>query len=276
MSAGRIETRFQELAAAGRAGLVIFISAGDPDHETSFDLLSALPGAGADVIELGMPFTDPMADGLAIQESSLRALKAKANMVKTLELVRRFRQKDQTTPLVLMGYYNPIFSMGPDKFCAEAVAAGADGMIIVDLPPEEDAELREPADTHGLRFVRLATPTTDAARLPVVLEHAGGFVYYVSVTGVTGAKSAAATDVAAAVARIRGATALPVAVGFGVNTPDQAAAIARDADAVVVGSAVVRKIKEKLDADGKAAPGLAASVAGFVSELAAAVRSARG
>jgi tryptophan synthase alpha chain len=238
----RIATRFAELKAQGRSGFVPFVTAGDPDFETSQAILDALPGAGADVIELGMPFSDPMADGPVIQASSLRALKAGATMARTLELVRRFRQRDDKTPIVLMGYYNPIHARGAAHFVREAADAGADGFIIVDLPPEEDAVLREPALAAGLDIIRLVTPTTDEARLRTILLGASGYLYYVSIAGVTGTKSFVEADVKNALARIKKASALPVAVGFGIKTPAQAAEIARMADAAVVGSAIVNVV----------------------------------
>jgi tryptophan synthase alpha chain len=270
----RIARRFASLQREGRGGLVTFISAGDPDHDTCLDLLRGLPGAGADLIELGMPFTDPMADGPAIQAAGLRALKGGACMRRTLDLARRFRESDSDTPLILMGYYNPIDSYGVARFVADAKAAGVDGLIVVDLPPEEDLELCLPARGAALDFIRLATPTTDDARLPVVLNNSSGFVYYVSITGITGAASASEAAILEAVARLRRHTSLPVAVGFGVNTPAQAAAVAKIADAAVVGSAIVRRIESGLDADGKAKPGLVKDVLAFVSELAAGVRGA--
>jgi tryptophan synthase alpha chain len=238
----RIAARFAELKAQGRAAFVPFITAGDPDFETSRAILQALPGAGADVIELGMPFSDPMADGPAVQASSLRALKAGATMARTLDLVRVFRQRDDKTPIVLMGYYNPVHVRGADHFVRDAAAAGADGLIIVDLPPEEDAVLLKPARAAGIDIIRLVTPTTNDARLPKVLNGASGYLYYVSITGVTGTKSFAENDVKAALTRIRKASDLPVAVGFGIKTPAQAAQIARIADAAVVGSAIVNVI----------------------------------
>jgi tryptophan synthase alpha chain len=238
----RIAARFAQLKKEGRAGFVPFITAGDPDMETSLAILEKLPGAGADVIELGMPFTDPMADGPAVQASSLRALKAGANMQRVMELVRKFRKTDAKTPIVLMGYYNPVHAYGSARFLKDAAAAGVDGLIIVDLPPEEDDVLRLPAQSQGIDLIRLVTPTTDAGRLEKVLQGASGYLYYVSITGVTGTKSFAEGDVAAAVARIRAASDLPVAVGFGIRTPEQAAAIAGIADAVVVGSAIVSRI----------------------------------
>jgi tryptophan synthase alpha chain len=271
----RIARRFEALAKAGRAGLVTFITAGDPDAETSAAILRGLPDAGADLIELGMPFSDPMADGPAIQASSQRALRGGQNCGRTLEMARAFRRRDDETPIVLMGYYNPIYIYGVDRFVADAAAAGIDGLIIVDMPPEEDAELRGPAAGAGIDFVRLTTPTSDAARLPVLMKDASGFVYYVSIAGITGTRSAEAGSIADAVARIRRFTRLPVAVGFGIKTPAQAAAVARVADAAVVGSAIVQRIA---DAVGESAPppDLAASVLGFVRELADGVHGARG
>jgi len=238
----RIAARFAEMK--GRAAFVPFITAGDPDFDTSLALLNALPGAGADLIELGMPFTDPMADGPAVQASSLRALKAGATMARTLELVREFRKHDSKTPIVLMGYYNPIHAIGAADFVKRIASAGADGLIVVDLPPEEDAVLLTPAKAAGIDVVRLVTPTTHDARLAKVLQGASGFLYYVSITGVTGTKSFTEADVRAALARIRKATKLPIAVGFGIRTPAQAAEIARIADAAVVGSAIVTVIGE--------------------------------
>ncbi len=276
MSAGtRIEARFADLKAQGRAALVTFVTAGDPGYDTSLELLRALPGAGADVIELGMPFTDPMADGPAIQASSLRALKAGQNMIKTLKLVSEFRESDNDTPIVLMGYYNPIYIYGVDRFIADAKAAGVDGLIVVDLPPEEDHELCIPALDEGLNFIRLATPTTDDKRLPKVLTNTSGFVYYVSVTGITGSKAPDISRVNEAVARIKRHTDLPVAVGFGVRTAEQAAGIASGADGVVVGSALVNTIKESLDENGTATGTTVANVLKLVSELAQGVRQGR-
>jgi tryptophan synthase alpha chain len=271
----RIDHRFAELAKDGRAALVTFLTAGDPDPQTSLSILSALPAAGADVIELGMPFTDPMADGPAIQMSSQRALKSGQTMVKTLELVRAFRRNDAATPIVLMGYYNPIYIYGVTRFLADAKSAGIDGLIVVDLPPEEDDELCVPALKAGLNFIRLATPTTDDKRLPSVLTNTSGFVYYVSITGITGAAAPDAGKVTTAVARIKRHTALPVAVGFGVRTAEQAAAIAAGADGVVVGSALVSALKASLTADGKATAKTVPAVANLVAELARGVRGAR-
>ena len=275
MSLTRIDQRFGELKRQGRAALVTFITAGDPDSETSRAILAALPEAGADVIELGMPFTDPMADGPAIQLSSQRALKAGQTLRKTLGMVRDFRARDSATPIVLMGYYNPIYVYGVDRFLADAKTAGVDGLIVVDLPPEEDDELCLPALKAGLNFIRLATPTTDDARLPAVLANTSGFVYYVSITGITGAAAPDATKVTAAVERIKRHTKLPVAVGFGVRTAEQAQAIAAGADGVVVGSALVSALKGTLDADGKATARTATAVINLVAELARGVRAAK-
>jgi tryptophan synthase alpha chain len=271
----RIDNTFAALAATGRSGLVTFLMAGDPDPATSLAIIKALPGAGADVIEIGMPFTDPMADGPAIQAAGLRALHAGQNMVKTLALVRDFRAGDAVTPIVLMGYYNPIYIYGVARFLVDAKAAGVDGLIVVDLPPEEDTELCLPALQAGLNFIRLATPTTDDKRLPAVLANTSGFVYYVSITGITGAAAPDAARVAEAVARIKRHTALPVAVGFGVRDAASAAAIARGAEAVVVGSALVEKVRTSLDVGGKATPATVAAVTSLVAELAAGVRSVR-
>ncbi len=270
----RIDRRFAELKTEGRAALVTFLTAGDPDPETSLALVRALPAAGADVIELGMPFTDPMADGPAIQLSSQRALKAGQTLKKTLELVRAFRGSDDTTPLVLMGYYNPIYIYGVDRFLRDAKSAGVDGLIIVDLPPEEDEELCLPALKAGLNFIRLATPTTDDKRLPAVLANTSGFVYYVSITGITGAATPDAEKVAAAVARIKRHTKLPVAVGFGVRTAEQAAGIASGADGVVVGSALVSVLKGSLDPNDKATEKTVSGVVDLVAALARGVRGA--
>ncbi len=271
----RIATRFARNAEAGRASLVTFLTAGDPDPETSLALIQALPGAGADVIELGMPFSDPMADGPAIQWSSMRALKAGMTLKGTLELVRKFRAGDQDTPIVLMGYYNPIYVYGVDRFLVDAKAAGVDGLIVVDLPPEEDAELCIPAMKAGLNFIRLATPTTDDKRLPAVLANTSGFVYYVSITGITGTATPDFSKVASAVARIKRHTTLPVAVGFGVKAPAHAEAIARGADGVVVGSALVETIRTSLDADGKATEKTVSGVSALVASLAEAARSVK-
>ncbi|WP_226503777.1 tryptophan synthase subunit alpha [Pseudomonas sp. MWU16-30317] len=245
----RLEQRFADLKAEGRAALVTFVTAGDPGYDASLAILKGLPAAGADVIELGMPFTDPMADGIAIQLATLRALEAGQTLAKTLKMVREFRVDDSTTPIVLMGYYNPIHRFGVEAFVAEAKAAGVDGLIIVDLPPEHDAELATPAQASGIDFIRLTTPTTDDVRLPTVLERSSGFVYYVSVAGVTGAGSATSDQVSSAIERLRRHTDLPISVGFGIRTPEQAAAIARLADGVVVGSALVDKVAKAANAD---------------------------
>jgi tryptophan synthase alpha chain len=271
----RIDARFAALKAEGRAALVTYLVAGDPDAEASLAIVKALPQAGADVIELGMPFTDPMADGPAIQAAGLRALAAGATMVKTLDLVRAFRKGDDATPIVLMGYYNPIYIYGNERFLADAKAAGVDGLIIVDLPPEEDEELCLPALQAGLSFIRLATPTTDDKRLPAVLKNTSGFVYYVSITGITGAAAPDSGKVGEAVARIKRHTRLPVVAGFGVRTAAQARAIAEGADGVAVGSALVDAVKNSLDANGKATPKTVPAVAGLVSELAQGVRGAK-
>jgi tryptophan synthase alpha chain len=271
----RIDQRFSQLKADGRAALVTFLTAGDPDPATSLAILHALPKAGADVVELGMPFTDPMADGPAIQMSSQRALKAGQTLTKTLDMVRGFRQTDNSTPIVLMGYYNPIYIYGVERFLADAKSAGVDGLIVVDLPPEEDEELCLPALAAGLNFIRLATPTTDDKRLPAVLANTSGFVYYVSITGITGAATPDPGKVTGAVARIKRHTKLPVAVGFGVRTAEQAAAIASGADGVVVGSALVSALKASLDRDDKATAKTVEAVTGLVAELAKGVRGAR-
>jgi tryptophan synthase alpha chain len=269
---GRLERRFQALGEAGRAGLVTFLTAGDPDAATALEIVRGLPAAGADVIELGMPFSDPVADGPAIQAAGQRALAAGADMPATLELVRAFRGTDDDTPVVLMGYYNPIHAMGCEDFAKAAGAAGVDGLIVVDLPPEEDAALRNPAAAAGLRLIRLTTPTTDEARLGRILEHAAGFVYYAAVAGTTGAASAQDADVEKALARLRRHTELPLAVGFGIKTPEQVAAVARVADAAVVGSAIVECLAATLEA-GRASGATVAAVLGFVAQLAAPLES---
>ncbi len=271
----RITRRFAALKAEGRAGLVTFTMAGDPDGPASLDILRALPAAGADLIELGMPFTDPMADGPAIQAAGLRALAAGMTLTATLAMVRTFREGDPDTPIVLMGYYNPIYIHGVERFLADAREAGVDGLIVVDLPPEEDAELCLPAQQGGLDFIRLATPTTDAERLPAVLANTSGFLYYVSIAGITGTASASSESVAAAVTRFRAKTDLPIAVGFGVNTARNAADIAASADAVVVGSAIIKVLQGSLDAEGKATAGSVEAVTTLVADLARGVRSAR-
>lgn len=271
----RIASRFAALRREGRSGLITFVMAGDPDPATSAAILAALPAAGADVIEIGMPFTDPMADGPAIQAAGVRALAAGQDMVKTLELVRAFRTGDTATPVVLMGYYNPVYIYGVARFLKDARAAGVDGLIVVDLPPEEDTELCLPALQAGINFIRLATPTTDDRRLPAVLANTSGFVYYVSITGITGAAAPDPGAVTAAVARIKRHTDLPVAVGFGVRDAVSAAAIAQGAEAVVVGSALVEKIRTSLDAGAKATPATVGAVTGLVAELAAGVRGSK-
>jgi tryptophan synthase alpha chain len=271
----RIDTRFAQLKTEGRAAFVTFLMAGDPDLATSLEIIKALPKAGADIIEIGMPFTDPMADGPSIQAAGLRALKAGTTLRKTLQMVRDFRAADDATPIVLMGYYNPIYIYGVDKFLADAKAAGVDGLIIVDLPPEEDAELCLPAMKAGLNFIRLATPTTDDKRLPAVLANTSGFVYYVSITGITGSGSADSSAVGAAVARIKRHTSLPVCVGFGIRTPDAARDIAQHANGAVVGSALVDALKATLDGDGKATGATVSAVADLVASLAQGVRGAK-
>ncbi|WP_341895637.1 tryptophan synthase subunit alpha [Ferrovibrio terrae] len=264
----RIEKRFAALKTAGRAGLVTFVTAGDPDHETCARLIAGLPAAGADVIELGMPFSDPMADGPSIEAAGLRALANGASMKMTLKLVRDFRKQDDNTPIVLMGYFNPISAYGVDKFLVDAKAAGVDGLIVVDLPPEEDDELCIPAVKAGIHFIRLATPTTDAQRLPAVLKNTSGFLYYVSIAGITGAAAADPAAVGKAVAQIKQHTRIPVAVGFGIRDGKRAAEIARVADAAVVGTALVERVAEaqmkKIDP--------AAHVLELVRELSTAVR----
>jgi tryptophan synthase alpha chain len=271
----RIDRRFARLKQDGRAALVIFVTAGDPDYATSLAILKAAPAAGADVVELGMPFTDPMADGPAIQASSQRALKAGQTVRKTLDLVHAFRAGDDATPIVLFGYYNPIYIYGVDRFLVDAKAAGVDGLLVVDLPPEEDDELCLPALKAGLNFIRLATPTTDDKRLPAVLAHTSGFVYYVSITGITGMATPDATRVGQAVARIKRHTDLPVAVGFGVKTAAHARAIAEGADGVVVGSALVEAVRTSLDANGRATTRTVPAVADLIAALAEGVRGAR-
>mgnify|MGYP001051299402 CR=1 FL=1 len=268
----RIADRFEALKAEGRGGLVTFVTAGDPDLDTSREILFGLAAAGADLIELGMPFSDPMADGPAIQAGSLRALKGGMTLKKTLALVTEFRKRDNETPVVLMGYYNPIYIYGTDAFTADAKAAGVDGLIIVDLPPEEVHEIEGPARAAGIDIIYLTAPTSDDARLPVVVARASGFVYYVSITGITGTRSAAIGDIQSAVERIRRHTDLPIGVGFGIKTPEQAAEIASVANAAVVGSALVDIIAANLDAKGKPKTGLAGKLLGLVADLAAGVR----
>ena len=267
-SSERIAARFAALKTQKRSAFVTFLTAADPDLATCAQLLAGLPKAGTDIIEIGMPFSDPMADGPAIQLANLRAFKAGVTLPKVLDLVRGFRTKDQETPLILMGYYNPIYAYGPEKFLRDAKQAGADGLIIVDLPPEEDAELCLPSQKAGLNFIRLVTPTTDAKRLPTVLHNASGFLYYVSITGITGTKQADIVPVQKSIETLRQSSDLPVVVGFGINTPEQAHAMGQVADGVVVGSAVVNRIASHLDAHGKPKPGLVDDVLGFVKTLA--------
>jgi tryptophan synthase alpha chain len=271
----RIDRRFAALKQAGRVGLVTFVMGGDPDYETSLAILKALPAAGSDLIEIGMPFTDPMADGPAIQAAGVRALKAGQTLRLTLSLVREFRRTDDATPIVLMGYYNPIYVHGVEAFLADARAAGVDGLIVVDLPPEEDSELCLPALKAGFNFIRLATPTTDDKRLPAVLANTSGFVYYVSITGITGSAAPDAGKVAEAVKRIKRHSMLPVCVGFGVRTAEQVRAIGQGADGVVVGSALVDTVRKHLGADGMATPETVGAVADLVRALADGVQGAR-
>ena len=271
----RLQARFARCRREGRAALVTYVMAGDPDAESAFAILSALPGAGADIIELGLPFTDPMADGPAIQAAGLRALGAGQDVTATLALVGRFRDADPDTPVILMGYFNPIYVYGVDRFLADAHRAGADGFIVVDLPPEMDEEFCLPALAAGFAFIRLATPTTDENRLPTVLRNTAGFVYYVSITGVTGTATPDFDRVGAAVARIKRHTDLPVVVGFGVKSGAHAASVARGADGVVVGSAIVDAVARSLDAGGRATDRTVAAVTALVRELADGVRSAR-
>lgn len=264
----RIAARFASLKQQKKTALVTFITAGDPDLETCAKILAGLPKAGVDFIELGMPFSDPMADGPIIQMANLRAFKAGMNAHRYLDLVRNFRKTDNETPIVLMGYYNPIFAYGVEKFLADAKVAGIDGLIVVDLPPEEDAELCDPAVKHDLNFIRLVTPTTDAKRLPAVLKNASGFLYYVSMAGVTGSKAVSSTPVEKAITDLRKSTDLPVVVGFGITTPEQVKQLAKSADGVVVGSAIINRIAASLDAEGRAKLGLVDDVLTFVESLA--------
>jgi len=270
----RIDRRFAALKAEGRKALVCFVTAGDPDGDTFAKILAGLPAAGADVIEVGMPFSDPMADGPAIQAASVRALQGGQTMAKTLKMVADFRKTDDATPIVLMGYYNPVYVYPADKFIDDAVAAGVDGLIIVDVPPEADEEFCLPAIAKGLNFIRLTTPTTDAKRLPTVLQNTSGFVYYVSITGITGSAAPVVNDVHSQVARIKSATELPVVIGFGVRTGEQAAALAKGGDGVVVGSALVGAIKDSLDEKGAATDSTVGAVHGLVKSLSGALRSA--
>jgi tryptophan synthase alpha chain len=274
-TSGRIEARFAAVAAEGRAAFIPFIVAADPTIDASMEMLKGLPTAGADIIELGVIFSDPMADGPAIQAAGLRAKASGANVRQTLGMVREFRADDDATPIVLMGYYNPIYIYGVDDFLADAKAAGVDGLIVVDLPPEEDAELCLPALEAGMHFVRLATPTTDDQRLPTVLAHSSGFLYYVSIAGITGTASATEDTIQTAVSRLKNCTDLPVAVGFGIKTPEQAAAVARVADAAVVGSSIVQMIADNLDDNGQPTAHLVDTVLDFARSLADGVRGAR-
>jgi len=268
----RIDNAFNRLRAESRGGLITFITAGDPTYSVSLDLMRALPKAGADLIELGMPFSDPMADGPAIQASSLRALNKGMTLRRTLDMVAEFRRGDLETPVVLMGYFNPIYRYGVEAFLEDAGRAGVDGLIIVDLPPEEDAELCQPAIQAGMNFIRLATPTTDDKRLPAVLANTSGFVYYVSIAGITGTRSASQEAVDAAVQRLKAHTGLPVAVGFGIKSPEQVSAVTRTADAAVVGSAIVSLIEKHVRQDGTVDAGVIDAVTGFVRELSAPLR----
>ncbi len=271
----RIAQRFATLRAERRAGLVAYLTAGDPDRDTSARLFAGLAAAGADLIEMGMPFSDPMADGPAVQDAGQRALRAGMTLRGTLAMVRDLRHDDDATPIVLMGYYNPIYRYGAEAFARDAVAAGVDGVIVVDLPPEEDSELMGPANAAGLDVIRLATPTSDDQRLPVIVDGASGFIYYVAIAGITGTRSADSAEVAAAVTRLRHFTDLPVAVGFGIRSPEQAAAVARAADAAVVGSALVQRLAANLDPDSRAKPGLVEAVLADIRALAAGIRTAR-
>ena len=273
----RLKEKFKKLAREERAGLITFITAGDPNIDISNAILNGLPDAGADIIELGMPFTDPMADGPVIQESSLRALKAGQDMHGTLGMVKTFREKDQHTPIVLMGYFNPIYRYGVERFSTDAAKAGVDGLIIVDLPPEEDSELRLPANAKEIDFIRLATPTSDKDRLPRLMQEATGFIYYVSIAGITGTKSSAISNIAEAITLIKKETDLPLAIGFGIKTADHAAEVARLADAVVVGSAIVERVGKIAETNREIinCPDLFSSVLDFVSELSKSVRRAR-
>lgn len=271
----RIDKRFAALKQEGRPALVTYFMGGDPDYETSLEIMKALPGAGSDVIELGMPFSDPMADGPSIQAAGLRALKAGQTLPRTLDLVRAFRETDKDTPIVMMGYYNPIYIYGVDRFVADALAAGVDGLIVVDLPPEMDDELCLPAVKAGLNFIRLATPTTDDRRLPTVLKNTSGFVYYISMNGITGSALPDPSLVGGAVNRIKGHTDLPVCVGFGVKTAEHARLIGASADGVVVGTAIVNRVAGSLAPDGKATAGTVEAVTSLVRELADGVRAAR-
>ncbi|MTI09059.1 tryptophan synthase subunit alpha [Curvivirga aplysinae] len=271
---GRIDATFARLKAEGRGGFVSFTTAGDPDYDTSLEILKGLPAAGVDIIEIGMPFTDPVADGPTIQAAGLRALKNGQTLIKTLDMVREFRQENDKTPIVMMGYYNPIYAYGVDKFITDAKNAGIDGMIVVDLPPEEDEELCVPAKEAGLNFIRLATPTTVGHRMgPVLNDNTSGFVYYVSILGITGTGSAAEAAVEEAVSRLKSQTDLPIVVGFGIKTPENVKSVSSIADAAVVGSAIVDRIKSNLDENDAPKAGCAADVLAFVKELADGARN---
>ncbi len=271
LSDSRITRKFQALAQQDKKAFVAFLTGGDPDFDTSVKLICGLPKAGVDLIEIGIPFSDPMADGPSIQASSQRALKAGMTLPKTLELVRKFREQDDSTPIVLMGYYNPIYRYGPNRFVHDCVSSGVDGLIIVDLPPEEDRELCDPALTAGLHWIRLVTPSTDDNRIDTVLHNVSGFVYYISVLGVTGAREAPTDHVGIAVERLRRYTDLPIAVGFGIKTPENAKSVARKADGIVVGSAIVDIVKNSIDSDGQVNPSVVEKVHDFVKNLADAV-----
>lgn len=270
-----MDAKFAAVKAEGRPAFVTYFMAGDPDYATALEIMKALPAAGADIIELGAPFSDPMADGPVIQMAGQRALAAGHSLAKTIQTIRDFRKVDETTPIVMMGYYNPIYVYGVEKFLDDAADAGLDGMIIVDLPPEMDDELCIPALAKGLNFIRLATPTTDDRRLPAVLKNTSGFVYYVSMTGITGSALPDPSKVGAAVARIKSHTDLPVCVGFGVKTAEHARLIGAAADGVVVGTAIVAEIANSLDADGKATAATVSNVTDFVASVAEGVRAAR-
>ena len=269
----RITRKFDQLKSSGKKAFVAFVTAGDPDFDTSLQILESLPIAGADIIEVGMPFSDPMADGPSIQASSLRALRANMTLEQTLQLVDQFRKTDNETPIVLMGYYNPIYRYGPDKFVHECAARGVDGLIVVDLPPEEDRELCDPALTAGLHWIRLVTPTTDDERIASVLKNVSGFVYYISVLGVTGTKEVVTEQVSVAVDRLRNYTDLPIAVGFGIKTPERAKAVSEVADGIVIGSAIVDLVQNNIDLAGTPEPELLTKVKDFVSDISTAINS---
>ena len=267
----RITRKFDQLKSSGKKAFVAFVTAGDPNFDTSLQILESLPIAGADIIEVGMPFSDPMADGPSIQASSLRALRANMTLEQTLQLVDQFRKTDNETPIVLMGYYNPIYRYGPDKFVQECAARGVDGLIVVDLPPEEDRELCDPALTAGLHWIRLVTPTTDDERIASVLKNVSGFVYYISVLGVTGTKEVVTEQVSVAVDRLRNYTDLPIAVGFGIKTPERAKAVSEVADGIVIGSAIVDLVQNNIDLAGTPEPELLTKVKDFVSDISTAI-----